>query len=70
MEQDDDSCDGECSVKGRCNPLHPIHCCHFVKTTAFQSDRPGYVLLGFMCVKCKRPSRTVRMVRQSEGPCI
>jgi hypothetical protein len=50
-----DTCDGECSPKGRCDPSHPLHCCHLVATE--------YVTVGKMlryfhvCVKCDRVSR-------------
>jgi len=46
------TCDGLSSPTGRCDPRHPLHCCHFSIGRTVNGKR------GYVCVKCGRPSRT------------
>lgn len=46
-----DDCDGECSVSGKCNPAHPMHCCHFIVRAVKPSLKKGYIMVGFACDK-------------------
>lgn len=53
----EDSCDAECSPAGKCDPSHPLHCCHIVVTESLQVG-PRTVKFFYVCVKCDRVSRT------------
>ena len=50
-------CCGKPTATGRCDPLHPLHCCHLVTTTWETAPDITYV-----CVKCgKTPGITTNM---------
>jgi len=49
------TCDGECSVSGKCDPTHPLHCGHFSITRRTQIQRAIYAYS--MCLKCGKRSK-------------
>lgn len=51
-----ETCDAECSPTGRCDPKHPIHCCHVVVSRVVRIT--GVRRKGFICMKCTKVSRT------------
>ena len=52
------TCDGQTDVSGRCDPSHPIHCCHFMRTTWER-----YPKIAGVCAKCgKTQGRDVNRV--------
>ncbi len=60
-----DTCDGESSPTGRCDPSHPLHCCHLA-ITGSQDAGPMIVLFSW-CTKCGKRSRTKTLVKNYSG---
>jgi len=58
------TCDGLCDPTGRCDPKHPMHCCHFVLTY-----RSG-PWQGYRCAKCGKLSKAFVKASSGEGPAI
>lgn len=52
----------ECDF-GRCNPAHPLHCCHIAIGTRELAGPKGFVLCGWKCVVCGKRSR-VQVLRR------
>lgn len=44
-----ESCDGRCDATGRCDPRHPLHCCHLAHTVY-----EYYPSVTWRCAKCGR----------------
>lgn len=66
MKEED--CDAFAGAWGKCDPRHPIHCCHFIVTTSRPSLKPGWVLLGYSCKKgCGKVSKVWTLRKESEG---
>lgn len=69
MGGEGETCDGLSDPTGRCDPRHPIHCCHFATTVFVDAGRPGWVLVGYECKKCGKTSR-LYMKRASHEPLL
>jgi hypothetical protein len=47
-----ETCGGLSDPGGRCDPKHPVHCCHFATTAHVDvPGRPNWVLMGYVCRK-------------------
>jgi hypothetical protein len=62
MEQAE-TCDTICNGTGRCDPSHPLHCCHLSITQRKWIGTGRMVLLFARCVKCGKRSRTATPVK-------
>lgn len=65
MTNEQETCDGRCDATGKCDPTHPVHCCHLV-VTSWQS----WPWLKFRCVKCGKGSRTTTRVGPGNAPAL
>jgi hypothetical protein len=54
------TCDGLCDLTGKCDPRHPIHCCHFVVTVRRGKTK------GYQCQKCGKGSKTWTKVKTDD----
>lgn len=41
--------------QGKCDPTHPLHCCHFV--VAEEIEMGNYVLRGWVCLDCQKSAK-------------
>lgn len=60
MADEVETCDTECSPTGRCDPAHPLHCCHFARTRRRQIGRHVYAF--WQCEKCGKRGKTKTLV--------
>ncbi len=60
MTVEQETCDGECSVAGKCDPDHGLQCCHFAVIGYRQGWRTVYAF--WECLKCRRRSKTETVV--------
>lgn len=64
----EEECDTFCGVWGKCDPSHPIHCCHFIVNLRRPSGKPGWVLLGYGCRKgCGKVGETWTLRKEGGG---
>lgn len=57
------TCDGWCNGTGRCDPKHPLHCCHLSITAKMWNAAQTMILFFAQCVKCGKRSRTMTPVK-------
>lgn len=60
MEAEAETCEGLCHPTTKCDPTHPLHCCHLARTRQKKVGRK--VAVYFECEKCKKRSMTKTLV--------
>lgn len=58
------TCDERTDTRGKCDPSHELHCCHFAVTMRIGN------LSGYRCVKCGKRSKAWTEVPDGEVPAI
>jgi hypothetical protein len=59
----------ECGY-GRCDPKHPLHCCHLAIGVSESCGRKGSILRGWKCVFCPKESKARVLTPENRGPTI
>jgi hypothetical protein len=57
-----ETCDGRCDATGKCDPAHPLHCCHLARSI-FSGP-----FVGYRCEKCGKRSKTWTMLTSTAEP--
>lgn len=47
---------------GACVKSHVLHCCHTATSVSIPAPRRGFWLHGWVCVDCKKTSRSMVLV--------
>lgn len=51
----------ECEF-GRCDPAHPLHCCHWAVGEQIPAGRRGQFLCSWRCIVCELTSKSAVLV--------